>query len=190
MLSPSKAKELKLKDGDAVAVVGRRRRAAYATVSVSKQKKTNCGVSANLALNLRLRNGDKVKVESLVGETAAETERSGDMVLLQVSSPPEVMSVTLSPIDDSLKLLEASEGGDEISEEEINSRFVAPYLEERGAMVKRDHVITLADENGKKLEFIVTDIALEGAAETEEEAEAEEGTYMLGVLYEHGTVMM
>lgn len=153
--------------------MGRRRRAAYATVSVAKQKKTNCGVSKNLATNLRLRTGDKVKVVPLVGETSADTERSGDMILMQCSTPPEVMSVTLSPVEDSLKSLEASEGGDEIAEDEINARFVAPYMEERGGMVKRGHLLTLGDENGKKLEFIVTDVALEGEEEKEEGADGE-----------------
>ena len=164
---------MKLKNGDAVALVGRRRRAAYATVSVGKQKKTHCGVSANLAKNLRLRNGDKLKVVPLVGETPADTERSGDMVLLQVSTPPELMSVTLSPVDDSLRSLEASEGGDEIPEEEITARFVAPYMEQKGGMVKRGHLLTLADENGKKLEFIVTDVVLEG--EPKEEGKEADG---------------
>jgi len=104
VLSPSKAKEMKLEEGAAVALVGRRRRAAYAKVSISKQKKVVCGVSANLARNLRLRNGDKVKVEPLKGETAADAERSGDMVLLQVSDAPQVMTVTFSPIEDKVEM--------------------------------------------------------------------------------------
>ena len=158
-------------------MIGRRRRASYARVSIGKQKKTNCGVSANVAGNLRLRNGDKVKVEPLTGETPQDTARSGDMVLLQVSSPPQVMSVTLSPIEDSLNALEAGEGGDEIPDEELTQRFVAPYLEEKGALVKLGHVLTLRDDNGKKLEFIVTGLTLEGDAE-KEEGEKDEGRFL------------
>ena len=150
-----------------VALVGRRRRACYVRVSVDQQKKTNCVISSNVAANLRLRNGDKVKVERLEGESPEDTKRSGDMVLVQVTVPPKVMSVTLSPLVDSLNALEASEGGDEIPDEELNERFVAPYLEEKGALVKRDHVLKLRDENGKKLDFIITDVALEGEEEKE-----------------------
>lgn len=171
VLSPAKAKELGLKQGDAVALVGRRRRAAYTKVTVDKQKKDNCGVSANLAKNLRLRNGDKLKVVPLVGETPKDTERSGDMVLLQVSIPPKVMTVTLAPIEDSLKALQNSEGGDDIPAEELNTRFVAPYLEEKGGMVKVGHVLVLGDENGKKLDFIVTEIELESDKEQVEGTE-------------------
>ena len=173
VLSAAKAKELKIKDGMMVALVGRRRRACYVRVSVAsgKQKKTKCTISANVAANLRLRNGDKVKVERLEGETPEDTKRSGDMVLVQVTVPPKVMSVTLSPLEDSLNALEAGEGGDEIPDEELNQRFVAPYLEEKGALVKRDHVLTLRDDNGKKLDFIVTDVTLEGDEEKEEDAE-------------------
>ena len=173
-----------------VALVGRRRRACYVRVSVAsgKQKKTKCGISANVAANLRLRNGDKVKVERLMGETPEDTKRSGDMVLVQVTVPPKVMSVTLSPLEDSLNALEAGEGGDEIPDEELNQRFVAPYLEEKGALVKRDHVLTLRDDNGKKLDFIVTDVALEGDAEKEEGEEDAEG--MCCVLFLYVTLVM
>lgn len=192
VLSSAKAKELKVKDGSMIALVGRRRRASYARVSISKQKKTDCHVSANLAANLRLRNGDKVKVERLDGETPEDTKRSGDMLLVQVSTPPLIMSVTLSPVEDSLNALEAGEGGDEIPDEELNARFVAPYLAEKGAMVKRGHLLKLRDENGKRLEFIVTDIAMEGDAEKEEEAEEEvnDDTAVAGATHDATEVIM
>ena len=102
---------------------------------------------------------------SLKGETAADAERSGDMMLLQVSDAPQVMTVTFSPIEDSLKSLENAEGGDEIPDEELEQRFVTPYLDEKGAMVKAGHAITLVDENGKKLEFMVSEVVLEGEEE-------------------------
>jgi len=163
--------ELNVKEGAFVAVVGRRRRASYARVAIDKQKKNICGVSSNSAKNLRLRNGDKVKVERLEGETPQETQRSGDMILLQVMNPPKIMSVTLSPVEDSLNALGSGEGGDDISDEELNQRFVAPYLSEEGALLKLGHVLALKDDNGKLLEFMVTDIALEGEEEKEEDEE-------------------
>ncbi|CAB9501036.1 Transitional endoplasmic reticulum ATPase [Seminavis robusta] len=174
ILSASKAKELGLKKGEAVALVGRRRRAAYAIVTVGKLKKSSCSVHANLAKNLRLRNGDKIKVERLAGETPADTVRSGDMIILQVSKPPKIKAVTLSPVEDSLTALQNSEGGDAIPEDEIDERFVMPYLDETGAMMKQDHLLTLSDANGKKLEFIVTEVELESDKPEDEEGEEEE----------------
>jgi hypothetical protein len=180
VLSPAKAKELGLRKGDAVALVGRRRRAAYAKVTIDKQNNVKCVVSANFAKNLRLRNGDKLKVVPLVGETPKDTERSGDMVLLQVSTPPKATTVTLAPIEDSLKALQNSEGGDDIPEEELTARFVAPYVEEKGGMVKVGHVLALSDDNGKKLEFMVTEIELEGDKDKIEETEGAQQIQWLG----------
>lgn len=153
-----------------VALVGRRRKAAYARVSTSKQKKSSCTLSANLASNLSLRKDDKVKVLPLK-EDESDTARSGDMILLKAAEVPKIMSMSLSPIEDSLRSLEASEGGDEIPEDEIQQRFVAPYLEETGALVKKGHVLKLRDENGKTLEFMVTNVALEAEEGREEEEE-------------------
>lgn len=175
-LSPNKAKELSFKEGDVVMVIGRRRRAAYGQVHVSKVKKSTCVVSSNLATNLRLRNGDKVKVASLTTENDEE-HSTGDMILFQ-SSPKSVTSVTYSPIDDSLASLEASEGGDEISDDEIMERFVTPYTElDDGAtaLVKRGHVVKMTDDNGKSLEFVVTHVELEGTSPEEQEVEDEGG---------------
>lgn len=182
---------MNLSAGDDVVLVGRRRRAAYASVEIVKQKKSQCGVSANLAANLRLRNDDTVKVVPLSAADHDEA-RSGDLVLLLAKEPPAVTSVTFSPIEDSLESLQASEGGDEISDEELMQRFVTPYTEDgAGALVKRDAVITLTDENGKHLDFIITHVELEGDSDEKKE-EAVEGTTKINVqdLYVmlHGTV--
>mgnify|MGYP005839635991 CR=1 FL=1 len=176
VISPSKAKELNVKEDSVIALVGRRRRATFARVSVSKQKKSVCTLSANLASNLRLRKDDKVKVVPLSKSYQEEDQHSGDVVLLDAKEAPKIMSLTLSPIEDSLQALEAGEGGDEIPDEEIQQRFVAPYLEDAGALIKKGHVLTLRDEMGKKLEFMVTGVALEGE-ETKEEGK--EGTSAL-----------
>lgn len=153
-------------------VIGRRRRASYARVHIHKGKKSTAVVSANMATNLRLRNGDKVKVASLTTENDEE-HTSGDMILFQ-SSPKTVTSVTFSPVEDSLASLESSEGGDEISDDEIMERFVNPYVElnDNVALVKKDHIVKMTDDNGKSLEFVVTHVELEGASPEEE---AEEG---------------
>ena len=110
-------------------------------------------MSENLANNLRLRKGDKVKIVPLTEETHAdEGTHSGELKLVDADSAPIVTSVTFSPIDDSLASLEALEGGDSIPDEEINERFVVPYLDESGGLVKSGQVLLLRDENGRKLE--------------------------------------
>ena len=169
-LSASKAKELGVTRGDVVLVIGRRRRAAYARVAIDKKTKKSgsCGVRPNLAANLRLRQDDKVKVEPLKENSDADDERSGDLLLLQ-KEPQAIASVTFSPVEDSLQALVASEGGDMLDDAEIQARFVTPYLESGGdALLKQDHMLTLRDENNKKLEFYVSHIQLEGADEAEE----------------------
>jgi translation initiation factor IF-1 len=162
-LSPSKAKELKVSTGDVILVVGRRRRATYAFVAVEKAKKEICTLPENMAKNLRLRNGDKLKVIPL-GEQEDES-RHGDMILLKNATPPKVASVTFSPIEDSLNALSAREG-DDLSDDEIMERFVTPYLNlnEATALVKKNSVVAIADDNGKKLEFVVTHVELEDAS--------------------------
>mmetsp|Transcript_22632 Transcript_22632/g.33238 ORF Transcript_22632/g.33238 Transcript_22632/m.33238 type:complete len:586 (-) Transcript_22632:1443-3200(-) len=168
-ISSSKARELSLKSGDTIALIGRRRRATYATVSIAKQSKLSCNVSANIASNLRVRNGDRIKIVP-IGK-GDEEKVSGDMVLTSVS-PSTAVSVTFSPIEDSLSNLESSEGGDEISDDELVERFVSPYLNlESGdgtILVKKGHVLKIVDENGKKMEFMVTHIQKEGDDEEEE----------------------
>lgn len=92
------------------------------------------------------------------------------MVLLN-SKPPSVASVTFSPIDDSLNSLEAGEGGDEISDEELTERFITPYLNveaEESMVIKRNHLVTMRDDNGVSLEFMVTHVELESAGDEEE----------------------
>lgn len=164
ILTPQKAKELNISNGDAVAVIGRRRRASYAIASVSSKKKgsnSNCFIAHNLASNLRVRDGDKVKVVPLGEHAADKEERSGDMILL-TKEPVTVVSVTYSPVEDSLNALVNSEGGDEMDDEELMERFIAPYLnveDDSGSIVvKRGAMITMKDENGKTLDFIVTHV--------------------------------
>eukprot|EP00536_Pseudo-nitzschia_multiseries_P009931 jgi/Psemu1/67221/estExt_Genemark1.C_2890035 len=177
-LSAKKAKELGVSNGEVVAVIGRRRTATYGRVLVAKKKKMSssaCTVSENLAKNLRLRKGDTVKIVPLTDDKpTVEDARSGELVLVNADSAPMVESVTLSPIEDSLSSLEQVEGGDSISDEDINERFIAPYLEESGGLLKLGQVLLLRDENGRKLEFVVTNVLVEGAPEKSAEEGAEE----------------
>ena len=163
-ISRAKAKELNLSNGDVVVVVGRRRRATYALVNVDKTKRDTCVVPKNMAKNLRLRNTDKLKVIPLGSQE--DDSRHGDMILLKYSVPPKVSSVTFSPVEDSLNSLVAREGGDGLSDEEIMERFVTPYLNlaESTGLIKRNSIISIADDNGKKLEFMVTHVELEDAS--------------------------
>ena len=175
-ISPSKAKELSLKSGSIVGVVGRRRRASYAVVEIAKGSKGSIQLSYNLANNLRVRDTDKVKVVPLGGDNADEFEAtSGDMALL-AASPEVASSVTFSPVKDSLHSLELSEGGDELSEDEIMSRFLKPYLnmEEGVVVLKKGHTLVLRDDNRKTLEFTVTHLGFGEEEEGEEEAQAED----------------
>jgi len=179
-LSASKAKELGVSTGDVVVLIGRRRHAAYATVSIAakdnKGKKNSCSVSQNMAANLRLRQDDAVKVALIEkDETDSVGERSGDLRLLQ-QQPCAIATVTLSPVQDSLQDLAASEGGDVLDDDEIMARFVAPYLETSSlsALLKRNHLLTLRDANHKRLEFYVSHVALEKKDDRDEEEAAEE----------------
>lgn len=176
-MSATKAKELGVSAGDIVVLVGRRRHAAYATVKVSKGgKKTVCTISQNMASNLRLRQDDKLKIVALEKsfEDEGDSERSGDLLLLQ-KQPPKIQSVTFSPVEDSLMALTALEGGDEIADSELQARFVTPYLEGSGtSLLKHKHLIALRDENGRRLEFYVSHVDVEGVEAIEEPTE---GTY-------------
>ena len=160
-ISPSKAKELKVSTGDVILVVGRRRRATYAFVDVQKSKKEICSIPENMAKNLRLRNTDKLKVIPL--GLQEDESRHGDMILLKYATPPKVTSVTLSPIEDSLNSIAAREGGDGLGDDEIMERFVTPYFDLAGstALVKKDSIVTISDDNGKRLDFMVTNVELE-----------------------------
>ena len=180
-ISEAKAKELGVTNGDNVVLVGRRRHATYAKVEISKKgKKSSCTITQNMAYNLRLRQDDKVKLVVLdkAYEEESASERSGDLLLLQ-KQPSPIQSITFSPIEDSLAGLTALEGGDVIPDSELQERFITPYLEESdGAVLKQGHILILRDENGKRLEFYVSSISLDGEESTEGTAptDGEDGT--------------
>lgn len=171
-IDKAKAKELKVESGDVVLVVGRRRKASYARVAVKKGKSDACTLSRNLASNLRLRHDDKMKIIPFVGKGKHVGEdRSGDLALLQAKEVPASQAVTFSPLQDSLSSLEALEGGDEISVEEIMARFVQPYTGTlAGALVKQGHIVTLRDEAGRELDMIVSHVDI-----NEDEQDGTEG---------------
>jgi formylmethanofuran dehydrogenase subunit D len=184
LLSPSKAKELKVKEGDTVVLIGRRRHASYGHVQIGvssgkrKDSDSSCTISQNMASNLRLRQDDKVKVVSLKSADQNEA-RSGDLLLLKSKETPVAATVTFAPVEDSLNSLTAVEGGDELSDEEILQRFVQPYVENSDdgvAFLKQGHLLSLRDENGKKLDFYVSNIETE--EDVAENDEDEEGTYL------------
>ena len=177
LLSRSKAKELGVAKGDVVVLVGRRRHATYGKVDIGDGKSTTCSISQNMAANLRLRQNDKIKVEPVRSDE--EGERSGDLLLVQ-KQPIAVASVTFSPVEDSLNGVVASEGGDMLDDSEIEARFVAPYLESGGGLVKKGHLLKLRDENGKRLEFYVTHVTLEG--DDDEEKDDTDGMFKYGCL--------
>jgi hypothetical protein len=198
-ISAAKAKELGVQVGDVVVLVGRRRHAAYATVGVSKSKRANkqqssatktapatCSIPSNLASNLRLRQGDKVKVVKLSVDSSSsddasgskldghsDNERSGDLLLIE-KEPGRIASVTLSPVEDSINSLIQMEGGDSIPDEEVVARFVTPYVERGTGLLKLGHLLSLRDENGRQLEFYVTHVGIEGGSAEEEEENDEE----------------
>lgn len=186
-ISAVKAKELSLTSKDVVALIGRRRHATLANVAVSKKVKKNeasCTVSKNLASNLRLRDLDKVKIVKLGDKSEDEEEdlRSGDLTLCDLTARPAVAaSVTLSPILDSMQRLEATENdGDEMEDQVVMDRFLSDYLnlhddggDKSKVMLKKGHVISVTDENGITLDFIVSHVEMEDQA-AHEDAEEEE----------------
>jgi len=178
-ITPTKAKELNLETGDVVAVIGKRRRVSYAFVNVlsKKKKKKYAGVSATLSTNLRIRNGDAIKIVPLGRELqeGEELKRSGDMKLLTVETAPTALSVTMAPVEDSIQNLQAAENdGDEFSDDELSKRFILPYLEGGRGIVKLGHLVAMKDENGKTLEFLVSSIETEAAEEGEEAVDGDE----------------
>ena len=97
-------------------------------------------------------------------------------MILLTKDAEVVSSVTYSPIEDSLNNLVNSEGGDEIEDEELMERFIEPYLnleDDGGSVVaKSGSVVTMKDENGKTLDFMISHV--------DDGEEREEG--MFGVL--------
>lgn len=177
-ISAKKAKELNVSNGDVVCVIGRRRRGSYAIVSINKKKQpsTKASIALNMAINLRLRDGDKLKIVPIESSGDADTneERSGDMVLL-TKDPVVASSVTFSPVEDSYNSLVASEGGDDIEDEELKERFIDYYLnlDDNGdsIVVKEGNIISIRDENGKELAFIISHV---GQGDDNEEGEEDE----------------
>ena len=122
-----------------------------------------------------LQDGDKLKIVPIAEGAEDKEERSGDMVLL-TKSPDVASSVTFAPVEDSYNSLVASEGGDDIEDEELKERFIDYYmnLDEDGdsIVMKEGSIITMVDENNKQLDFIVSHI---GECDEDEE-ESDEGT--------------
>jgi hypothetical protein len=185
-ISPKKAAELNVALGDLVVIVGRRRRAMYGRVAIASKGQTTsssingkedacCVISANMASNLRLRHDDKLKLvvpgaEEKNGESpsqdsvVAKDDRSGDLLLVSKPNPSIVASVTFAPLEDSIAALQSSEGGDDISDDEILRRFLKPYTDGAdgvAALVKKGHLLTLRDDSGRRLEVVVSHVELE-----------------------------
>jgi hypothetical protein len=114
-----------------------------------------------MASNLRLRDNDKLKIVPIEEGAGEGEDRSGDMTLLNIN-PEVVSSVTFSPVEDSYNSLIASEGGDDIEDEELKERFIDQYLnlEEDGdsIVIKEGNLLCLTDDNGKELDFIVSHV--------------------------------
>jgi hypothetical protein len=182
-ISSRKAKELKVKEGDVVVLIGRRRNASYAHVAITDSSKEStktktdlCVISQNLASNLRLRQDDKVKIVPLKSVNHDES-RSGDLLLLKTDEVRQATSISLAPVEDSLNALISSEGGDELSNDEILDRFVRPYFagsDDEVQLLKQGHLISLRDESGRRLEFYVTLMEFDESATDDEKAD---GTY-------------
>jgi hypothetical protein len=183
-----------LKAGDPVVLVGRRRRASYARIKVVDAKELNklhhhhagssamskkpCVVPENLARNLRLRQDDAVKIVPLTdGDDTSKADRSGDLQLLSSGTKiPALASVTFSPVSESLDSLQASEG--EVSDEEIQERFVGPYTEgSSSALIKLGSIVTMVDDGGKRLDFVVTGAEIDEEGGREASKKESRGTY-------------
>lgn len=164
-----------MKSGDVVAIVGRRRRASYGRVEVVKGKRDICTISENAATYLRVRKGDKARIVPLTGEKG-EGSRSGDLVILDSSEVPKVSACTFSPVQDSLASLEALEGGMPIAEEAITERFVTPYLGSSVGLLKQGQLLELKDDNGRKLEFLVSHMEVVDGDDKKEKGEEDAET--------------
>lgn len=175
-ITQSKAHELQLHQGDLVAIIGKRRRCAYVKVNILTDKTTTTKLSSvkigrNLANNLHIRNDDKVRLISIneIEENEAQQQQQQQKESSTTGSGsyglgkrPTIVAkiVTLHPIKDTMSNVD----DDDVSDEELISRFITPYLDsstddvdndEDVAIMKEGHVLTLTDENGSVMEFTI-----------------------------------
>jgi len=193
-VTKSKAKELGVSVNDIVSVVGRRRKVSMANIGLlpkSTKGKSKCHISKNLAWNLRIRDGDELKLIPFEEEKVEDVERSGDFELLNQNKVPETaISVTLSPFKDSLLALESSPGEDELEDEEILQRFLSPFLssDSEGKVIwKKGHVLWISDENHKMLQFVVSDIQFSSNEKEKKEEDEDDDSPIVAIISPEST---
>eukprot|EP00520_Triparma_pacifica_P005897 CAMPEP_0118645306 /NCGR_PEP_ID=MMETSP0785-20121206/7428_1 /TAXON_ID=91992 /ORGANISM="Bolidomonas pacifica, Strain CCMP 1866" /LENGTH=872 /DNA_ID=CAMNT_0006537175 /DNA_START=1 /DNA_END=2616 /DNA_ORIENTATION=+ len=141
-ISSKKAEKLGITKGSQVTLIGRRRRTSTCTLKTSsKLSQSACTLSPNLATNLKLDSGDSVKIISNQGEELEDAEE-----------------VVFSPTIEALGKLEALNGGDELSEEDLTTRFVLPYLTSGPGTLKVGALLTLYDSQGLSCQFLITSL--------------------------------
>ena len=191
-ITQSKARELRLRQGDLAAIMGKRRRCAYVKVNILQTDRTTTTKSSsaviigrNLANNLRIRNDDKVRIISVneieENENEDQQRQNGSYGL---GKRPTIVAktVTFRPIKDTM-----SNDDDDVSNEELISRFISPYLESSStddvvndenesvmAIMKEGHVLSLTDDNGNVMEFTIGKLDVDHDENNEDDEEKDE----------------
>ena len=198
-ITQSKARELQLHQDELVAIIGKRRRCAYVKVNILQTDRTTTTttksssviIGRNLANNLHIRNDDKVRIISVNeieennedrqqrrNESSSTTTGSGSYGL---GKRPTIVAktVTFHPIKDTMSNVD----DDDVSNEELISRFITPYLEsstvdvdtdENVAIMKEGHVLSLTDENGSVMEFTIGKLDIDHDENDEDDEEKDE----------------
>ena len=201
-ITQSKARELQLHQGELVAIIGKRRRCAYVKVNIltdmtttTTTKSSSVIIGRNLANNLHIRNDDKVRIISVNeieendedrqqrrNESSSTTTGSGSYGL---GKRPTIVAktVTFHPIKDTMSN-NVDDYDDDVSNEELISRFITPYLDyssavdvdtdENVAIMKEGHVLSLTDENGSVMEFTIGKLDIDHDENDEDDEEKDE----------------
>ncbi|GMI03876.1 hypothetical protein TrRE_jg9638 [Triparma retinervis] len=109
-----------------------------------------------MANNLKLDTGDTAKVISLDTST----------------NLPSADEISLSPTEESLNRLESLNGGDALTEEDLTTRFILPYLAFGSGHVKVGTLVTLYDSDSNACDFIVTSVSTPSDSDADPPADA------------------
>lgn len=200
-IAQSKARELRLRQGELVGIMGKRRRCAYVKVNILQTDRTTTTtttttssssaviIGRNLANNLRIRNDDKVRIISVneieENENEDQQQQNGSYGL---GKRPTIVAktVTFHPIKDTMSN-NVDDYDDDVSNEELISRFITPYLESSSAddvdndenenvmaIMKEGHVLSLTDDNGNVMEFTIGKLDVDHDENNEDDEEKDE----------------
>ena len=129
----------------------------------SPSSSSSATLSSNLAYNLAVSYNDKIKV------------------VPSTQTLPTATSAVLSPTFDSLSNLEVLNGGDDVTEDDLLSRFVVPYLSSGSGSLRKGAVITMYDDQGITCEFVVEALTTSESDDVEKDEVSVDGSTTMSV---------